>query len=188
MSRLFTALTIPPLESLRQVARALQQADPRLRLESSERWHLTLNFLGEVDAERVPDLVQLLREATAEGESQTFDLQGLGAFPEVQHPRVLWVGIGGDAALRVLQLRLRRAVQASGLPAAEEFVPHLTLARIRFPPREGIAELLKRHTGTRFGNVSVNEVFLYESNLQKPGQPYRVRARFPLRIKADSGR
>ena len=187
MSRLFTALPIPLLASLRRVTLALRQADSRLRLESPERWHLTLNFLGEVAAERVPDLIRLLCEATQEVESLTFNLQGLGAFPEIRRPRVLWVGTGGDDGLRALQQSLQRAVQSAGLPASEGFVPHLTLARVRHLPNGGIAELLTHHAETLFGNIRINEVFLYESNLHEPGQPYRVRARFPLRIEADPG-
>lgn len=188
MSRLFTALTIPPLVSLCHVVRALQHADSRLRLESPERWHLTLNFLGEVDAERVPDLIRRLREATRECAPIDFELRGLGAFPELQRPRVVWVGTGGDDGLRALQHRLRQAVQAAGLAAPEQFVPHLTLARVRLPPQAELEELLAGHAGTRLGEVRVNEVYLYESTLQQPGQPYRVRARFPLQLKADPGK
>lgn len=188
MTRLFTALNIPPLVSLRKVASTLQQIDPRLRLESPERWHLTLNFLGEVDGGRIPDLVQVLRKATQGVVSLTFHLQGLGAFPELHRPRVFWVGTAGDDCLRALQHRLQQAVQSVGLTAAEAFVPHLTLARVRLPVATGISELLEQHAETLLGTVRVHEVVLNESILRQPGHPYRVRARFPLQIEADPGK
>ena len=60
-------------------------------------------------------------------------LAGAGCFPNLDRPRVLWVGIGGDTAGLA---RLQRDVEAqlAGLgyrPEARAFSPHLTLARMR---------------------------------------------------------
>jgi 2'-5' RNA ligase len=180
MPRLFTALNIPPLVPLRRVASALRQIDPRLRVESPERWHITLNFLGEVDEERIPHLIRQLSEVTQVAERLTFVLQGLGVFPDLQRPRVFWAGTGAAESLRALQQRLQQAVQSTGLPASEGFAPHLTLARVRARPVAGIDESLEEYAKTFFGNVQVHEVFLYQSNLHQPGRPYQVRAQFPL--------
>lgn len=188
MPRLFTALAIPPLETLRRVVTALQQADFRLRLELPVRWHITLNFLGEVDEGLIPPLIRRMAEVTQEDEPLNFVLQGLGVFPHRQRPRVLWVGTGADAGLRELQEQLRGTLQRAGLPAEEGYLPHLTLARLRDHPAVGIEELLTTHAQTVFGTVGVHEIVLYESARQPPGQPYRVRARFPLGLGPDRGK
>lgn len=186
MPRLFTALTIPPLSSLRRIANALQQADSRLRMEPSNRWHITLNFLGNVEETQIPHLIGFLRETTPQSEPLSVSLRGLGVFPDLQRPRVVWAGARGDVGLLALHQRLRQAVRSAGLLDAEEFRPHLTLARSSHPTTAGVLELLRSQAETQFGQVPVREVVLYESRLHPAGQPYHARARFPLKVTGNS--
>jgi RNA 2',3'-cyclic 3'-phosphodiesterase len=95
--------------------------------------HLTLKFLGEVDPEVIPALAESLQTACESKRSFGLRLRGLGCFPNLKNPRVIWCGIDGD--LDPLE-RLHRAVENAcgkfGFPPEDRaFKPHLTLGRVK---------------------------------------------------------
>ena len=134
--RLFVAVTLPPevRDVLAGVIGRLRAADLRgVRTVAPEGVHITLKFLGNVDADRVPTLSEALSAAGEGAAPFRLALQGLGAFPEGRAPRVLWAGVGGDAdALGALARRVDDACAGLGFTRERrEFSPHLTIARLR---------------------------------------------------------
>ena len=134
--RAFIAIQLP-----NQVKCDLAQLLDRIRpgQERAVKWvdpdsiHLTLKFLGNIPAEKAVDIARAIAEAAGEAKPFTLELQGLGAFPNLRSPRVIWVGIGGDLQLIVdLQERIDQALIRLGFPTERrEFSPHLTLGRLR---------------------------------------------------------
>jgi RNA 2',3'-cyclic 3'-phosphodiesterase len=146
--------------------------------------HLTLHFLGEIAVELVPGLVTQLRAAV--GGRPAFDLtvEGIGAFPSRERPRVVWRGIGAgrDELVRLAE-EVRRADVAAGAPGdPRPFAPHLTLFRVRSPADAARArELLDgRALLPPPERVRVREVHLLESLLRPGGAVHHVLERFPL--------
>ena len=92
--RLFVAVNLPKKERERihRASRALR--DPRLpvRWVAPDNYHLTLKFLGEVRAERVPRVIEILARVALGCPPFSADLAGFGAFPSIRRPRVLWLG------------------------------------------------------------------------------------------------
>ena len=135
--RLFAALVPPPpvLDDLAEaVGRGRAGAPPSLRWSSRERWHLTLAFYGEVDADRAPELAEHLASSTAGLPAVELSLGGAGRFGQ----QVLWAGVRGTpgdlAALEVLAAAAAGAGRAVGAAVEERpYRPHLTLARSRGP-------------------------------------------------------
>ncbi|MFJ9949154.1 RNA 2',3'-cyclic phosphodiesterase [Kitasatospora sp. NPDC091207] len=129
--RLFVAV-LPPVEALRGLVdavapvRGLPGAD-RLRWTAVEGWHLTLAFLGEVPAERLPELETGLAAVARVHAVHRLRLAGAGRFGD----RVLWAGVEGQAwALRRLAEAVNEATaDVVGEVDAFSFHPHLTLAR-----------------------------------------------------------
>ena len=147
--------------------------------------HLTLKFLGNVDEEKVPQLVQALTGA-CEG-SGTFELalSKLGVFPGPTRPRVAWVGLsGGVPELLRLQERVEKALSPFGFPREERaFTPHLTLARVR----EYVSVEEARAFGEGFLKATpeavsfrVEGISLMRSQLAPSGAVYSVLAFIPL--------
>ncbi|MGA7476694.1 MAG: RNA 2',3'-cyclic phosphodiesterase [Thermoplasmata archaeon] len=147
--------------------------------------HLTLLFLGEILRERVGPIVEALTPMGAAIAPFDALLEGVGAFPSPERPRVVWVGVTqGASELTRLASRVREALAGEGEPERREtFAPHLTLFRVRSATDHRRAvELL---TGTvpppaprRF---RVSEFVLKESELSPRGATHRTVAAFPLR-------
>ncbi|MBD0690847.1 RNA 2',3'-cyclic phosphodiesterase [Streptomyces sp. CBMA123] len=133
--RLFVAV-LPPAEALQglcaavEPVRALPGAD-RLRWTAVEGWHLTLAFLGQVPAERLPELEAALAAVAAVHPAHRLRIAGSGRFGE----RVLWAGVEGRTRelRRLAEAVIEAVAEVGGEPDAVAFHPHLTLARAGSP-------------------------------------------------------
>ncbi len=145
--------------------------------------HLTLRFLGEVPSERNAAIVADL-EAAARGSAPfALRLEGVGAFPSTDRPRVVWVGVTtGRAEVVELARRVQAALEPEFGRDPGEFVPHLTLFRVRTASdRAAARELL---AGTRPPppprDVTVAELLLKASTLLPRGATHRTLRAIPL--------
>ncbi|MCI4339590.1 MAG: RNA 2',3'-cyclic phosphodiesterase [Thermoplasmata archaeon] len=146
--------------------------------------HLTLRFLGEIDATRASEVAGAVGAAVASERPFDLTLEGVGAFPSSVSPRVVWVGVteGREAVVRIAH-RVAVALSAVGFPPeAQEFVPHVTWFRVRSGrDRERARRLLE---GTdpppSVRSVRVTEVVVKESLLAPGGVTHRTLRRLPL--------
>lgn len=146
--------------------------------------HVTLEFLGEVDEDRLDTIVDALeRGVTASGvEPFEAEVGGLGAFPSNEYIRVLWVGVREGTAEMA---RLHEAIEARTTelgfePDAHEFTPHATIARMRHAGgKELVQDRLETYDPT-VGTQTVEEVRLTESTLTDEGPEYATVERFEL--------
>ncbi|MDR3565173.1 MAG: RNA 2',3'-cyclic phosphodiesterase [Negativicutes bacterium] len=131
--RLFIGVEFPP-----QILRALAECQSRLRALSKrgrfkhwDNFHLTLKFLGEVAAERVPDLTDVLADAAKGLLPFSLELGKLGQFGQGNPVRVIWIAVGGEiASLRGLQASVELAASTAGFePEQRPWRPHITLAQ-----------------------------------------------------------
>lgn len=182
--RAFVALACPP--GLRSAAaRAVREwralgAD--VKWADPERIHLTLRFLGDGAS---PGALEALHErlsATAESAAPARLVPaGTGAFPHWGRARVLWVGFEGASGAAELARRVEADARAAGFGADErEWVPHLTLGRIR--GSRGAARAIEAVKAWRpdSGAEEVDAMILYESRLGPGGATHAPLARYPL--------
>jgi len=145
--------------------------------------HLTLCFLGEVRPEVNGPIADRLREVAAASLPFVLRLEGLGAFPSAARPRVVWVGVTqGREEVVELARRVQQALaDLLGTPA-EEFVPHLTLFRVRSgADRLAADELLAgRRPAPPPREVRITELLLKESVLRSSGAVHRTVEAWPL--------
>ena len=149
-----------------------------------ENLHVTVKFLGNVDAARVPSVIDALRSAVRGHAPFDLEVGGLGAFPSATRARVLWAGlIGGTAPLGALAASVEDALAHLGFPREDRpFSPHITLARVREPRRSPeLAEALGVASGRRFGQVAVPDIALMRSDLSPRGARYSTLASIALR-------
>ncbi|NDJ33589.1 MAG: RNA 2',3'-cyclic phosphodiesterase [Chloroflexi bacterium] len=179
--RLFIACELPD-EVRSKLARTLDNLKKRTdapRWVRAESIHLTVKFLGDTPTERIPEIEGMLLEAAARSTPHSVTLKGLGVFPNLQRPRVLWGGLHGE--LEPLHA-LHKAVCARLGWEKRPFTPHLTLARIKSRKAGQQAADLVR-SGAYSGAIAtwhINSVSLMRSDLQPTGAVYTCLRSFPL--------
>jgi 2'-5' RNA ligase len=155
-----------------------------VRWTDAGRLHLTLKFLGEVAADRLPAVRAAVDAAAAGHASFTLELRGAGAFPAVQRPRVVWVGTGAGALeASALAASLELALAPLGFaPEQRPFTAHLTVGRFREPPRDRAAlpRLIEAVRDRLWGEAVVPAVHLVRSDLFPAGPNYSILATAPL--------
>lgn len=103
-----------------------------LRWTDPDRWHLTLAFLGEVDASRVPRLAEALDRVAGARDATTHAADTLGGFPSARSATVAWVGL--DDPRGALDALARAVRDASDVEDERQFAAHVTVARARGGP------------------------------------------------------
>jgi 2'-5' RNA ligase len=184
--RLFIAINLPaPIRrSIVDATARMREAAPRLSWVTEERLHLTMEFLGDQSDDVVPQLEGALTRAAAGHSPVTLGLRGLGAFPNLRTPRIVWLGVEPDPKLELLQHDLARACAELGYERdARAFRPHITLGRARTPLRSEAARALTTaaRAVTWSATVEATSVDIMESRLLPSGARYSVVAAIPLR-------
>ena len=184
--RTFIAIPIDPaiLARLAAVQQALRAAGAPVSWTRPEGIHLTLKFLGDVPEDRMPDIGTALTTLALAHTAFALSVDGVGGFPTLHRPRVLWAGIGtgGDAAGAVAR-DIETALTPLGFPPeTRPFTPHLTLGRVKAPEGlDRLAALLTQQADAHFGAMRVEAIQLIRSDLSPTGARYTVLCRAPLR-------
>ena len=175
--RLFMAIELP--DDLKDRLVGLKTAITAANWVKREGYHLTLSFLGEVEAARVPAITAALTNVQSPPFMVT--LGGVGRFPPRGSARVLWVGIDHQPALMTLQQQVERALVPLGFPPEDRlFSAHITLARLKSDARREVEAFLEQHRAFRADPFPVSAFYLIESTLTPQGAHYRPAASFPL--------
>jgi len=186
--RVFLAIELPDAvrSALTGPLASLEPLHDAVRVNAIERIHLTLHFLGHLPRTDVDHIEAALGGVVGRHPRFRLAAEGVGAFPDIRRPRVVWAGIAGADLPRLIgvQADLGDALRKSGLTIEDRFHPHLTLARVVRPPRAAERKLLRdwstRWAGTSFGDVPVNQVRLMRSQLGAGPPRYTTVATFDL--------
>lgn len=137
-----------------------------------ENMHLTLKFLGEVDERKVAEISNVLQSINLQ--SFHLSIKGLGVFPNRNYVRVLWAGVdAGRKEFMELQASVDEKISKLGFPKEREYIPHLTIARIKhLQKKEEFLRLVDRYSAKDFGCFKVECVDLMESILSRRGPTY----------------
>lgn len=191
--RAFIAIELP--ETIRTQLDAIEKQVQAKAGESGRhavRWvptsnmHLTLKFLGEVSVANLQSLARMLQSEAARHKAFDLHISGLGAFPNLRRPRVIWVGSQGPAELNTLQKVIEAETRQLGYPSEERpFSPHLTLGRISQSARPEEVTQLAHALGEMqvgdLGTVHVDHIHLFRSDLKPSGAVYTALNSFQLK-------
>jgi 2'-5' RNA ligase len=188
-TRTFIAVAIPAAlgEKLGRLQTQLAPAVPGARWTTTEPFHMTLAFLGDVAELDLNPLCKAVAEATAPFRRFEVRLEGVGAFPDLSRPRVIWAGLTAPdlSPLHDLQKAVAGAATEVGYrPDDQRFTPHVTLGRIksdrRGPRPPDLTQPFERYRTWSGGSFTVSEVITFGSTLTPEGPTYAPLAKAPL--------
>lgn len=159
---------------------------PWVKWVNPENIHITLKFLGDIAADKVEAIKEVMRQAASGVAPFTLKAEGLGVFPNDRKPQVIWVGLSGETQrLAELQEKLEKRLEAIGFAAeSRPFSAHLTLGRVRreaLPQqRQDIGRLAATMGCCASSQIAVDAICLMESQLTPGGAIYSRLAVAPL--------
>ncbi|MEM3444755.1 MAG: RNA 2',3'-cyclic phosphodiesterase [Thermoplasmata archaeon] len=173
MIRAFIAVEFEPTEEIKALHRELRETGCELRLVSLHQIHITLRFLGNIEESAVEEISGILRNC-APAREFLVKLRGIGAFPNLNHINVVWIGISNPAELERMSTCINEKLVEAGFPKEDRpFTPHLTVARVKGRRNLNVLQrLIKENAMRNFGDVQVNAVHLKKSVLTPEGPIY----------------
>ena len=184
MIRTFLAVDFEPqvLERICRATDGLRERITSIRWVPQENLHLTIKFLGNIEEGKVTDIAAALGHRLSPFSRFSINAKGLGVFPERGRPKILWVGLTGKE-LTELATNVESCLLPLGFaPEQRSFTPHLTIGRWRQFDRSPavLKQELENWRGRSFGESAVNEVILFQSELNPAGSIYRRLETFAL--------
>jgi len=176
--RLFIAVEVEDAKVLREILRFRDQIltcakGGGIKAVEDENIHLTIRFIGEVPEDLLPSIENCLKLCSSVSEFKMV-IKGAGVFPDLSKPRVVWVGIEeGVNELRQLRRIIDGCLRNIVSPERQEFVPHITVARIKGNvDKVCLMSLINENKDTVFGEYIVTSVKLKRSILRPQGPLY----------------
>jgi RNA 2',3'-cyclic 3'-phosphodiesterase len=162
--------------------------EPLREQRSGIRWvrpanlHLTLRFLGDtVNRNLLPPLDQTFNQITRQTVPFMLHARGTGTFPNLDRPRIIWIGLVSEQLIRLAQQVEGAAVQAGFVPEGRPYTPHLTVGRVRdLHGWQRIRHVLHESPNQDFGSALISEMILYRSILGSEAAQYQALTRYPL--------
>ncbi len=186
--RSFIAISLPEsvLRAIGKVQDTMGSSGLDIRWVRKEGIHLTLKFLGDIDSSDVDKIRSALEQGVKGFAPFLLKGEGVGVFPNLRRPRVVWAGISGDVqVLSALQGNLNAQLREVGFPKEKRrFKGHLTVGRVK--GRLDSAKFraaLEEFGGFETESFEVQSVVLFQSTLQPQGAIYTKLAEIGLTAK-----
>lgn len=179
--RAFIAIELSPeiRNKIKEISTSLQEKlkDEPIRWVSPDNIHLTIKFLGEVSLAHLEELKKMLAEEGNRHSTFEIEVGKLGAYPNNQRPRVIWIGVSPPSELINIQRRIEDQVKHLGAAGEDRpFSPHLTLGRAA--RQANLSQILKTGQIVEayqigvLGVMQVKSIHLFKSDLRPGGAVY----------------
>jgi 2'-5' RNA ligase len=185
--RAFIAINIPEKlkDKLAEVQNHLKRLPGEFSWVRKEGFHLTLKFLGNILPSQIVPISDYLRKASQGISPFPLKFVGLGAFPQITRPRVIWIGLEDPIGnLKKLQYNLEWRLEQLGFEReGREFSPHLTLGRVKsLKNKAPLLKLITEYKVQEDWIFQVEKVSLMQSDLKPTGAVYSVLEEVRLEI------
>jgi 2'-5' RNA ligase len=175
--RTFIAFKLPEniLSGLQKTQESIQKSGLRLKWVRPKNIHLTLKFLGNVDGINIDRIHTAMKNSAKQQPPMSLAAKGIGVFPNIKRPRVLWAGISGDTDVLIdFQKALDKELEMTGFPREKRpYKGHLTLARIkdRVNPKQ-LVDVMSNFGHFSSEPFSAEKAILFKSELKPTGAIY----------------
>jgi len=172
--RSFLAIELPEpiLKKIGEVQGDIRSTHAEVRWTNPEKIHLTLKFFGNIEESRIDPIFRSIEEPIRDTLPFSLKVRGVGAFPHLKNPRVIWIGLVEEREiLTSFQKQIETQLEKVGFqPENRPFHPHLTLGRMKSSRgKEELVGRMERHKEEEFGDFEVERVVLFKSDLRPSG-------------------
>jgi 2'-5' RNA ligase len=180
--RAFIAFDIDNESILKKITDAqtlLAKTGADLKIVEPKNIHMTLRFLGNITTPTIEKIHEEMKKIQFTPFNIT--IHGIGAFPNLRYPRVLWAGMTqGADQLRSIFSQLEPRLHSLGFaPDPKGFSPHLTIARVKSGRNKAeLAKCVTENTNYEFGVTSAQCLRLKKSDLTPKGPIYSILKEF----------
>jgi 2'-5' RNA ligase len=178
------ALSSEQIDRATELQESLARHGAGVNWVSADNLHVTLLFLGDVDDRELYTVCRVTENVCKSTPSFPLSLRGLGAFPNLRRPKVVWVGIDEPEPLYTLHEHLTVELQTAIDYRQEErgYTPHLTLGRVTDDiTADTLAKELGKWALWGGGQHTATELLVFQSDMTRHGPVYTVAARCQLR-------
>jgi|TARA_B100001013_G_scaffold343020_1_gene269981 2'-5' RNA ligase len=169
--RVFIAVEISDEKILNKIQSFQEDLEINAKPTKTNQIHFTLQFLGEIDEEKCEKVKELLKEITF----SQFDLslKGVGGFPNLKNPRVIWIGTDKKGAEKLIEItrEIGMKLTSLGFEKDKKFKPHLTVFRVK-NKIDDISSQMKKYEAIEFGTQLITKIKLKRSILSLRGPEY----------------
>jgi 2'-5' RNA ligase len=184
MKRLFVAIKITPQQSLLNTFYHLKKelSTEKINWVNEENLHFTLKFIGNTHTSEVKNIIEALENIAYKTQTFELEVENLGVFGSRYNPRVIWVGIKKSESLLKLSENVLSGLDVAGFKRdRQNFVPHITLGRIKYiRDKNTLRKTIDTYNTGLLQTDLVKAFYLYESILRREGPHYEVLKPFYL--------
>lgn len=175
--RLFIALNLPAdiKSELAKLVNILKAGSVGVSWCHQDDIHLTLHFLGNIRQEKIEQIKSVMQSLASRCGRLEFALGGLSAFPNLAHPRVIFIGlkqINGQSVYELQELLGEKLNNIKFATDQRPWKPHLTLGRVKTDFSQSAARINTANLTITTKQFSVATFELIESRLKLSGPEY----------------
>ena len=175
--RTFIALELPPpvVSLLKRMQEDLKSKGLRAKWVQPESIHLTVKFLGNIAPGDVERVYGAMQDAGGDFAGIHLVAGGVGLFPGIKRPRVIWAGLGGQVReLIALKGDLEDSLATLGFKKeTRPFKAHLTLGRFKENADPNTHRQVIGEYASQVGEkVTARRMVLFKSDLTPTGAVY----------------
>lgn len=173
--RAFLAFEVaePVVANLLMAEEDLRKTGADVGTVGRENIHFTVRFFGDIPETATEELDAMIGRLVLE--SLDITVRGIGVFPDLRRPRVVWAGVAPEDVAKMVRLSasIIKAVEGVGRPEERPFHPHITLGRVRSPRNtETLATFVQQKQSQDFGRTRLDKLKLKSSVLTPKGAIY----------------
>ncbi|MGR3220306.1 MAG: RNA 2',3'-cyclic phosphodiesterase [Candidatus Anammoxibacter sp.] len=177
MVRIFIAIEINEKtgKDLETVIARLSEVEAHVKWVLPANLHITLKFIGNVKDSEIAKIMEFIRESSYGIKPFNLHVGGLGAFPDLKRPKVIFVNIKDEHNnLCTLHSRLEDKLTYFGITKElRKYKPHITIGRVSSRQRiDALTDAIGICKNDLSGNEQIESVALMMSELLPKGPKY----------------
>lgn len=169
--RVFVAVEITSDKIINSISKFQSEININAKPVELHNLHFTLQFLGEIPQDIVEKIIIALN--SVKFSKFVIEFKGVGAFPKLKFPRVIWIGTDekGSKLLIDLAKKVENVLLPLGFTVDKPFKPHITVFRIKNKIGD-IEKELNKFKLVNFGTHEITGFKLKQSVLSSKGPIY----------------